>query len=108
MQRQCKAEVEFRAKYPHANVRPAHGDASLFTVYAGDYICSTGGTVAGAFAQALKWDKEGLITPDPDEQRGDFDLALGLSTDSSALRKAILLVDQYRAASAAIRIVCPD
>ena len=73
MARKSKAELEFRAKYPFANVRQSGRYSglirgNLYEVYAGDYLCAEGTTVAKAFREALRYDREGYITPDPNEK----------------------------------------
>lgn len=65
-------EMEFRAKYPHANVRDTKRTIAgykIVAVYAGDYLCAEGLTVAEAFRRALDYEDAGLIQPDPNEER---------------------------------------
>jgi hypothetical protein len=72
MAKQSKAEQEFRAKYPFANLRPTGREFCPYAVYAGDYLCAEGATPREAFSLALAYERDRLITPDPEEQAGDY------------------------------------
>jgi hypothetical protein len=68
MPRQSIAEIEFTAKYPNARVVPAPDLMGYrFAIYCGDYLCAGGRTRGRAFAEALRYDRDGIITPDPNE-----------------------------------------
>ena len=68
MPRQSIAEIEFTAKYPNARVVPDPDVMGYrFAIYCGDYLCAGGGTRGRAFVEALRYDRDGLITPDPIE-----------------------------------------
>lgn len=73
--RPSKAEVEFKAKYPHAHTRP--GDRNIFgrplvQVFAGDYLCSEASSAKAAYRLALRWEQDGIIQPDPQEPRTEL------------------------------------
>jgi hypothetical protein len=68
MPKPSKAELQFKAKYPHAHTRPGTLGFPV-DVYAGDYLCAQGRTPALAFAEALKYEEDGVIKPDPEERR---------------------------------------
>jgi len=68
MAKQSKAEIAFRDKYPNARVF----DCRVFfrcryTIFAGDYLCAEGPTVALASREALRQEEAGNIKPDPTE-----------------------------------------
>ena len=71
MARMSKSEKEFRAKYPNARVviEPSKVciGMSRYTVYAGDYLCSSSLTRSTAFYVASLDAANGSITPDPNE-----------------------------------------
>lgn len=64
MAKQSNDEIAFRAKYPNARV---FDGKACYTIFVGDYICAEGETVALAFREAMSYDEDGLITPDPNE-----------------------------------------
>lgn len=62
------AERDFRAKYPNARVSMRKDRfGTMVSVYAGDYLCAESYSRANAFSNALEWEREGYILPDPDE-----------------------------------------
>lgn len=65
---QSISERKFRQRYQHANVRA--GITHPYEVYAGDYLCAEGLTVASAFRKAWQYDQLGYIQPDPNEEQG--------------------------------------
>lgn len=67
MPRPSVPEVEFKSRFPYANVRPSGRKYRPFEVYAGDYLCADGATKREAFANALEYAVNNLITPDPNE-----------------------------------------
>jgi hypothetical protein len=67
MPRQSIAETEFIAKYPNARVVPYPDLGYRFAIYCGDYLCAGARTRGRAFAEALRYDMDGIITPDPNE-----------------------------------------
>jgi hypothetical protein len=64
-------ERSFRAKYPNARCIETKsslpGGLSTFTVYAGDYLCAESWGRGRAFMMASQYERDGLITPDPNE-----------------------------------------
>jgi hypothetical protein len=66
--KQSKAEIAFRAKCSNARVFDGKVfNRSRYTIFAGDYICAEGPTVALAFREALRQEESGNIKPDPSE-----------------------------------------
>jgi hypothetical protein len=70
-----QSEKRFKGQYPHANVRDTgRGIAGykVIAVYAGEYLCAEGLTVAEAYKRAQEYVDAGMINPDPAERAGAF------------------------------------
>jgi hypothetical protein len=62
------AEKEFASRYPNVRIEVVYDRFGRFyRVYAADYLCAESYSRQNAFANALSWAKDGLITPDPEE-----------------------------------------
>jgi hypothetical protein len=66
--RQSKGEIAFRAKYPNGRIHDSKAAwKRRYSVFAGDYLCAEGPTVALTYREAVRQERLGNISPDPNE-----------------------------------------